>query len=311
MARLSDRLVALESVKTASMMSRLSDRLVALRSLKASSMMMARFSDRLAAATTSKRPSFKLPALKKPSAPSMFSRTTIWIDGERAHALHSSMTTPLSPANDVAAALKALEALAPNPARPGLHALRVVIGAPFVRYHALPWQPLPKPNDWVSIARMQAVQSGAGAEPWRYAVSDGAWGQGRLAAAMSEALCAGIERMCKARKLQLAGIEPGFTFALNKHARRIRDGAIAIAELEETAGAAALAHIGLRRGGSWTGFITLPVPGALDDIWRDAFLLCNADTPERRYVIGPGAADRWIADTAHVEWLASPWDAST
>ena len=136
-------------------------------------------------------------------------------------------------------------------------------------------------------------------------------GHGRLAAAMPEALCAGIERICKAHKLQLAGIEPGYTFALGKYARRIRDGAIAIAELEETAGTAAIAHIGFRRGGGWTGFVALPVPGALDDLWRDALALCAVEAPERRYVIGPGAADRWIADRAQVEWLAAPWDASS
>lgn len=281
-----------------------SDRLVVSHSVQASSSMMSRFTDQLDAL---RRAASKRPSLRKPS---MFSRTTLWIDGERAHALDSPVTTPLSPAGDVAAALKAIEALAPAPARPGLHVLRVIVGAPFVRYHALPWQPLPKPDDWVSAARMQAVQAGAGAEPWRYAVSDGVWGRGRLAAAMSEAFCAGIERICKARKLQLAGIEPGYTFALHRHARRIRDGAIAIAGLEETAGAAAIAHIGFRHGGGWTGFVTLPVPGALDDLWRDAFALCNADAPERRYVIGPGAADRWIANAAQVEWLAAPWDAS-
>ncbi|SAK75370.1 hypothetical protein AWB75_04241 [Caballeronia catudaia] len=269
---------------------------------------MSRLSDRLGALKTARLPSMS-------TASTMMSRATIWLDGERARTLNSSpglpIATPLSPSGDVAAALKAIEALAPRPARPGLHTLRVIVGAPFARYHALPWQPLPKPEDWVSVARMQAVQWGAGAEPWRYAVADGAWGRGRLAAAMPEALCAGIERLCKTRKLQLGGIVPGYTFALGQHARRIRDGAIAIAELEETAGAAALAHIGFRRGGGWTGFVALPVPGTLDDLWRDALALCAIDAPERHYVIGPGAADRWIADRSRTQWLAAPWDASS
>lgn len=184
----------------------------------------------------------------------------------------------------------------------------MVVGAPFVRYYALPWQAAPKPQDWVASARVQAVQTGAGSEVYRYAVSDGAWGQGRLAAAMSEALCAGIERLCKTRRLQMSGIEPGYTWALQKHARRIRDGAIAIVGLEETEGDAAIAHIGLRRGGGWAGFIALPVTGALDDVLRDAFALCADAPPERRYAIGPGDASRWSVAAAGAEWLPAPWD---
>ncbi|WP_277186134.1 hypothetical protein [Caballeronia sp. BR00000012568055] len=247
---------------------------------------------------------------------SMFSRTTLWIDGERARVLdHAGRSVPLSSIGDTAAALKAIEALAPKPARPGLHALRVVVGAPFARYYALPWQALPKPADWVSMARIQTTQTGAGAEPWRYAVSDGVWGHGRLAAAMPESLCAGIARLCKSRRLQLSGIEPAYTFALQKHARRIRDGAIAVVTLEPTEGDAALAHIGMRRAGGWSGFIGLPVSGPLDDVLRDAFVLCAIEPPERRYVIGPADASRWMASAAApgasmVEWLAAPWDAA-
>jgi hypothetical protein len=248
-------------------------------------------------------------ALKR--AVSIFGRTTVWIDGAHARLPGRAETpVPLAPAGDIAAALRAVEALAPRPARAGLHAMRVVVGAPFARYFALPWQPLPKPDDWIAMARMQALQTGAGAEPWRYAVSDGAWGHGRLAAAMPEALCAGIARICKARRLQLLGIEPAYTFALQRHARRIRDGTIAVIALEPTEGGAALAQIGLRRGGGWSGFIALPVSGPLDDVLRDAFVLCATEPPERRYVIGPGDANRWVAEASQVEWLAAPWSAA-
>ncbi|MDR5788029.1 MULTISPECIES: hypothetical protein [unclassified Caballeronia] len=280
---------------------------------------MSRWSDHLEAlrSVAKKRPKLNAPSIKTPA---FMSRTTIWIDGRHARTFGGA-PMPLSSANDVAAALKAIETLAPKPANLGLHALRVVVGAPFARYHALPWQPLPKPQDWVAAARVQAVQMGAGTEAWRYAVTDGAWEQGRLAAAISEALCASIERLCKTRKLQLLGIEPAYTFAMQKHAARIRDGAIAIVALEETERDAAIAHIGLRRGGGWTAFIALPVTrtreGALDGVLRDAFALCADTPPERRYVIGPGgpggpdARERWSADAALVEWLPAPWDAAT
>ncbi|SAK39993.1 hypothetical protein AWB76_00129 [Caballeronia temeraria] len=278
---------------------------------------MARWSDQLEAlrGIAKKRPPLRArPAI----ASALMSRTTIWIDGRHARGLdtarHARSSVPLDAPNDAAAALKAIEALAPKPAAPGLHALRVVVGAPFARYHALPWQASPKPQDWVPAARVQAVQTGAGGEVWRYAVADGAWGQARLAAAMPEALCAGIERLCKTRRLQLLGIEPGYTFALRTHARRIRDGAIAIVALEETEGDAAIAQIGLRRGGGWIGFIALPVSraygGSLDNVLRDAFALFGDAPPERRYVIGPGAGERWAADAAPGEWLRAPWDST-
>jgi hypothetical protein len=248
-------------------------------------------------------------------AGSSMSPATIWIDGQCAHTLtslaHADSFALLTTTGDVTAALKAIETLAPNPQRPGLHALRVVVGAPFVRYFALPWQPQPKPQDWVSSARLIATQTGVGNEPWRYAVSDGAWGQGRLAAAMPEPLCAGIERLCKTRKLLLRGIEPAYTFALQQRARSIRDGAIAIVELEGSKPDEAIAHIGLRERGGWTSFIALPVAGALDDVLRDAFALCAGQAPERRYVIGPGDARRWNADATQIQWLSAPWDVAT
>ncbi|WP_232316657.1 hypothetical protein [Candidatus Burkholderia verschuerenii] len=127
-------------------------------------------------------------APKRPASlpmPSAISRATLWIDGRRARLLGTDASVALADPADAAAALKAIDALAPKPASLGFHALRV-------RYYALPWQPLPKPQDWISGARVQAMQTGAGSEAWRYAVTDGAWRHGRLAAAMPEALCAGI-----------------------------------------------------------------------------------------------------------------------
>jgi hypothetical protein len=241
---------------------------------------------------------------------SFIDRTTLWIDGERVRVLKGT-SMPLANAAETASALKAVEALAPKPAKRGLHMLRVIVGAPFVRYYALPWQPLPKPEDWIPLARMQALQTGAGGEPWRYAIPDGAWGQGRLAAAMPEALCAGIEHLCKTRKLLLGGIEPAYTVAMQKHANRIRDGAIAIVQLEPNDAGSAIAHIGLRRGGGWSGFIALPVVDSLDEVLRDAFVLCGVAHPERRYVISAGGerdAARWRGQASQAEWLAAPWD---
>lgn len=281
---------------------------------------MSRWADRIEAwRTMARKPGLANAApFRAASAKSaaFMSRTTLWVDGQHAHALKPARDAdaplPLSTPGDVAAALAAIETLAPKPASPGLHALRVVVGAPFACYYALPWQALAKPQDWVPAARALALRSGAGGEAWRYAVSDGAWGQGRLAAAIPEALCAGIERLCKKRRLQLLGIEPGYTFALQKHAPRIHDGAIAIVELEQAQGDAAIAHIGVRRGGGWTAFIGLPVfratGGGLDDVLRDAFALCVDAPPERRYVIGPRDARHWAADASLIEWLPSPWD---
>ncbi|SPB18703.1 hypothetical protein NOV72_05905 [Caballeronia novacaledonica] len=242
------------------------------------------------------------------AASGMMSRTTILLEGGRAGTPGTARTADAFAPGDVAAALKAIETLAPKPSGPGLHTLRVVAGAPFARYHVLPWQPLARPQDWLAAARVQAMQTGAGGEPSRFAVTDGGWRCARLAAAMPEALCAGIEKLCKTRRLMLSGIEPGYTFALQRHAARIRDGSIAIVTLDATDDGAAIAQIGLRRGGGWTGFIALPVAGTLDDVLRDAFTLCADVLPERRYVIGPGDGARWSAQAAGIEWLPSRWD---
>ncbi|WP_250450625.1 hypothetical protein [Caballeronia sp. ATUFL_M2_KS44] len=244
------------------------------------------------------------------TAITLTSRTTILLEGGRARVPGSPRDAESFARGDVAAALEAIETLAPKPSRPGLHTLRVVAGAPFARYYALPWQPSPKPRKWIDAARVKAMQTGAGGETSRFSVTDGGWRCGRLAAAMPEALCAGIEKMCKGRKLVLSGIEPAYTFALQRHAARIRDGSIAIAVLEATDadGGAVIAQIGLRRDGGWAGFIALPVAGALDDVLRDAFTLCADVPPERRYVIGPGDGVRWSAQAAGVEWLRAAWD---
>jgi hypothetical protein len=279
---------------------------------------MSRLTDRINAwrAGLSKRAQTGTQALEAASSKigSSLSPVTIWLDGQCARTFGANGRTdtvvPLSTAGEVTAALKAIEALAPKPQRPGLHTLRVLVGMPFVRFYALPWQALPRPEDWVSSARAQAVRTGVGNESWRYAVSDGVWGGARLAAAVPDALCVGIERLCKTRKLQLLGIEPGYTFALQRHGKQIRDGEIAIVELEEIDNDEAVAHIGLRAGGNWTAFITLPVTGTLDEVLRDAIALCAPRPPERRYVIGPGDGSRWSADTAQIEWLRAPWDAA-
>ncbi|WP_175939720.1 hypothetical protein [Caballeronia sp. BCC1704] len=242
------------------------------------------------------------------AASGLFSRTTILLEGGRARVPGTArIAGPFTP-GDAAAALKAIETLAPKPAGFGLHMLRVVAGAPFARYHALPWQPLPKPQDWVALARVQAMQTGAGNEASRFAVTDENWQRGRLAAAMPEALCSGIEKTCKTRRLMLSGIEPAYTFALQRHAARIRDGSIAIVTLDTVDDGAAIAQIGLRNRGGWTGFIALPVAGTLDDVLRDAFALCADVPPERRYVIGPGDGARWLAQAPGIEWLRVPWD---
>ncbi|MDR5853882.1 hypothetical protein P9239_14680 [Caballeronia sp. LZ062] len=262
---------------------------------------MSRFSDHIE--------SLRAKAAASSSAASgVFSRTTILLEGGRARVPGTARSAdPFTP-GDVAAALKAIETLAPKPSGFGLHVLRVVAGAPFARYHALPWQPLARPQDWIPAARVQSLQTGAGSETSRFAATDGNWRCGRLAAAMPEALCSGIGKMCKARRLMLGGIEPGYTFALQRHAARIRDGSIAIVALETVDDGATVAQIGLRNGGGWTGFITLPLAGTLDDVLRDAFALCADTPPARRYVIGPGDGTRWSAQAAGIEWLRAPWD---
>lgn len=261
-------------------------------------------------------------ALAGSRASAWHSRVELWLDGERGCALDTSgvgeKALPLASSGDVGAALAVVEALAPTPAKRGLHTLRVIVGAPFVCYFPLSWRPIPTPEDWVAQARTQFARGGFGNPGgWRFVVPDAAWGQSRLAAAMPEALCAGIERLCATRKLRIAGIEPGYVCACRDYAARIEDGRIAVVELEDIAADGAIAHCGFRAAGQWTAFVTLPVAGPvlahIDDAMRDATMLCGVEAPERTYVIGtvrearaePGDAD----DTAGMmHWLPTPWE---
>jgi hypothetical protein len=245
-----------------------------------------------------------------------FSRSTVWLDGERARLLDASgrslNAVALRKAGDVPAALDALEQIVPKPAKPGVHTLRTLIGTPFVRYFAVPWRPLPTPPDWVSLARAQFVREGTlGTDTWRFAAPDGQWGRSRLAVAMPDPLCAGIAGVCKTRKLQLSAIEPAFTHAVAKCARRIEDGPIAVIELEDVDTQYAIAHIGFRRDRQWIGFISLPAPGSVENALRDATVLCTVQRPERVYVISAPRLRPWITESADIQWLAAPWETGT
>lgn len=255
------------------------------------------------------------------------SSVEIWLDGERGCTLGTSGTSgpcaqamPLASSGDVAAALAVVGALAQTPAKPGLHTLRVIVGAPFVCYFPLPWRPLPTPEEWIAQARTQFARGGFGNPAgWRFVVPDAAWGQSRLAAAMPEALCAGIERLCGARKLRIAAIEPGYVRACTDCAARIEDGRIAVVELEDLDAYCAIAHCGFRAEGQWTAFVTLPVAGHIGEAMRDATMLCAVPEPERTYVIGSTRAEgrdrrgrpngAVLADAAgRTQWLPAPWD---
>jgi len=95
-----------------------------------------------------------------------WSHSTVWLDGFRACRFGASgqveAVFPLASPYEISAALPALEALLPEPATLGVHRLRLLIGAPFVCYYALPWRALPRPVDWLPLARMQFVQGGGG-----------------------------------------------------------------------------------------------------------------------------------------------------
>lgn len=250
-------------------------------------------------------------------------QSTLWLDGTRACVLGPAggilRNLPLDAAGDVAAALKVLDSLIVKSEKTllGVPRLRVLLGAGFVQYVVVPWQsgpPNARPADWIPLARRQLVQHGvAGGESWRLAISDGPWGQSRLAVAVPEPLCAGIQRLGKARGMRAIAIEPAFTLGVASYARRMHEGEIAIVELEPAGAHTALAQIGFRRGGQWTGFIALPVAGALDAVLRDAGMLCAAGTPEHVYVIAStGAASDafWpAAQTPGVEWWPAPWGA--
>jgi len=248
------------------------------------------------------------------AAAAWWSQSTVWLDGHRAcrfgAAGQAEAVFPLASPYEIAAALPALDAMLPNPQRPGVHRLRLLVGAPFACYFALPWRALPRPVDWLPLARMQFVQGGVGgAESWRFDIQDNGWGRPRLAAAVPELLCEHLTRLCKQHKISLHAVEPAYTYAVAQHRRHIADGEIAVVELEEmeTRGAY-VANIGFRSHGHWSGFVTLPAVDSLDAVLRDAASLCDAPPPERIYIIAPVSADRRAADASRTHWLQAPWD---
>jgi hypothetical protein len=243
-----------------------------------------------------------------------WSQATVWLDGYRACRFgatgQAEAVCPLASPYEIAAALPALEALLPKPEQAGMHRVRLLVGTPFVCYFALPWRALPRPVDWLPLARMQFVQGGVGgAEAWRFDVQDNRWGRPRLAAAVPELLCESVARLCKQHKLSLDALEPAYTYAVAQHRRHIADGEIAVVELEEMeARGAYVANIGFRSKGHWSGFVSLPAAGSLEPVLRDAASLCDAPAPERIYIIAPASVDRHAADASRAHWLPAPWN---
>jgi hypothetical protein len=242
-----------------------------------------------------------------------WSQSTVWLDGYRACRFDASgrveAVFPLASPYEISAALPALDALLPKPQTLGVHRLRLLIGAPFVCYYALPWRALPRPVDWLPLARMQFVQGGGGgAEAWRFNVQDHGWGRARLAAAVPELLCEYLARQCKQRRISMHTVEPAYTYAVSRHRRHIADGEIAVVELEEMESKGVyIANIGFRSKGHWSGFVTLPALEPFDLVFRDAASLCDAPLPERIYVIAPDTVDRNAADASRTHWLTVPW----
>ncbi|HEY5804433.1 MAG TPA: hypothetical protein VIT90_12135 [Lysobacter sp.] len=238
----------------------------------------------------------------------LWSRHVLWLDNEGAR-LHGASGRPLCKAvihspGDVASALDAVDAALPGIGTRGLHRIVVVVGGAFVCHFTLPWKPLPRPGDWLAAARTRFVMDGLGApDGWRFTVPDGRWGCSRLVAAMPEALCAGIARLCTKRRLRLSAIEPAFTHAVSRHRSRIEDGPIAIVEIEDGAGGRAVAHVGFRNDRQWTGFIALPATAPLEHVLRDAALLCRAMPLQRTYLIAPADMQAALSGLPGAHWL--------
>jgi hypothetical protein len=127
---------------------------------------------------------------------------------------------------------------------------------------------------------------------------------------MPDPLCVEVARLCKVHRLQLSGIEPGFTHALARNGKRIQDGAIVVIALEEVEAGFAIAHIGFRSQRQWVGFVSLPASGSVADVLRDAITLCAVPPPDRTYVMSPVALRKWVAESPATQWLPTPWDAA-
>lgn len=245
---------------------------------------------------------------------SVWSRHQLRIDDDcvrlRAAAGHLPMKAAIARASDVAAALtvveSVLEAAIPRSRRRGFHRVEIVVSGGFACYFILPWVPLPRPVDWLASARTKFVLDGLGApESWRFNVEDGPWGSARMAAAVPEALCAGIERMCKAQKLRLGRIEPAFLREVHHHRAKVYDGSIAIVEIEERGGRRSVAHIGFRHHKQWVGYVALPAVAPIGHVLRDAALLCRVAPVQRIHLIAPAQMQAVVGGLPGAQWLPS------
>jgi hypothetical protein len=212
--------------------------------------------------------------------------------------------TPQSmPVSGVESILQALDEVLPMPQQRGWHRVRVLLGPPYAQCALLPWQPSAGPQAWLGAARERFA--GTGMAGSRIAMEPLRWRRDRLAVAGPEALCAGIARLCKARKRHLQHIVPTFVHALNQHRRRIRDGSVALIVLEGR-----YAQIGLRHDQAWQGHVSLPyrhdVP--LKPLLRDASMLIGRLLPERCYVMSANSLPASSLDSLpDATWLETPW----
>lgn len=168
--------------------------------------------------------------------------------------------------------------------------VKLVIGEPFARYMALPWQDgLYSPEDWQAYARHMLAQHFAQDAPaWQISCATAGYGQNLFAAAVDQALVdavkAGIDNVARC---SLVSVRPLVAHAMHRRQFSLLRASFCLVVV--SLGSASCVFVD---GGACDGVISLPFDAntSLQAMLTDATLLCGVPQPGFVYVLATGSA---------------------
>lgn len=187
--------------------------------------------------------------------------------------------------------------------------VKVVVGEPFVRYMALPWQDgLYHDDDWQVYARHMMGQCFSVSDPdWKISTSMGGYGENVLAAAidnrMYEAIKAGSEAGARCK---LHSVRPLLSHAISRRQFSILRNSYTLVLV--SVGYASCAFV---KQGQCLAVVSLPFDSntPLSNMLTDAALMCGVRRPSHSYVVATGSTTLSKEHVAglgkNAKWLGS------
>ncbi|MEJ8855445.1 hypothetical protein WKW79_12740 [Variovorax robiniae] len=165
--------------------------------------------------------------------------------------------------------------------------LEVHVGSPWIKYDIVPWQEgLRKPGDWADYARIIMGQHfDTDAMGWHVTVSEGDYGESRVAASIDEVLYQAILSFAKSQRLQIRAFDTALFATANMFADKLVAPEFALVVLEQKHTSYAF-----HRDGVWQGVGSFPMRSEQPDgsqlaaLLRDAAMLSSNPLPKQVYL---------------------------